>query len=192
MNPRSTVSFLDIVDHGMYLEQFNMAQNYFPSKARLHAHENEGFILTITPKEIQEIFQYFDEGQKGYLNKHECKCATVALLGKTPNPQEIIDLLGEEQYIILEQFTEFIKRKLKITVQIDRKFIMDAYSQFDTCGKGYISIKDCESVFKQVLEHIQLCDIHRAFCVADLDQDGQVTYQEFLQFMSGQSLKAFK
>lgn len=41
----------------------------------------------------REAFSMYDEGRKGWLSSHECKCAFTAVMGRKPSPIEISHLL---------------------------------------------------------------------------------------------------
>jgi EF-hand calcium-binding domain-containing protein 11 len=64
-------------------------------------------------KEIREAFETFDDGDKGYLNRHEYKYAILSLFGTKPSRSEV-EMIFQEGIILSDLKSNFLENKVNL------------------------------------------------------------------------------
>lgn len=91
---------------------------------------------------VREAFERFDEGAKGFLTRHEFKCAAVAVTGHKPSKFELCHFFGnsvlqeENSGFDLEQLSTFIAAEVQH--QHPEDHIRQVFKAFDIRGTIWI------------------------------------------------------
>ena len=149
-----------------------------------------------TARAVGAAFVRFDAGAKGYLTRHELRCAHIALLGHAPSRTELDAMApkkalaaGEGELpprsaagIELPQLCDFVARKLAL--QEPDEVVRRAFRCFDDGAKGYISQADLEAAVRRVAPHIAAHTVSLVFSQINAKSDGRVSYRDFHAMMS--------
>lgn len=139
---------------------------------------------------VHDTFALVDTNHKGYLTRHDLKCAIILLLGYTPSHIEINALLSAADCyspadrLTIDRFVPLLSRRIE---QLDTlHYYQQLFGVFDVDGRGFIRRDDwlrvCGSVtVAGAVDRDMLCSV---FDVCDVDGDGVVSYREFDRLMS--------
>jgi len=135
---------------------------------------------------IERCFGDFDEGGKGWLSKEDLKVAMTALFGFRPTKYEVNRILSaakesSDGAVTLDFFANCMLEKLRGHDEEDE--IRQMYMAFDVGCRGFLTLKDAVSVFKEVAPWVPLRTVEVAFSVADKNGDGRVGFAEFTRVM---------
>ena len=133
-------------------------------------------------------FARFDSGAKGYLTRHELRCAHIALLGHALSLTELDSLVPKRSGsgampsgLTLPQLIDLVTRKLAL--QEPEELVRRAFRAFDQRANGYVSLADLEAAVQRVAPQLPRHTVALAFAQLDADCDGRVAYRDFLQMM---------
>ena len=150
------------------------------SEGRKHAHLTEEELA-----EFQEIFNLVDLDKGGTISKDELK-QLMNTLGLKPTQEELnqmvdeIDADGNGEI----DFPEFLTMMLrKMNEGNPEKELMDVFMVFDKDGSGTISPDELRSAMRVIGEKLTDDEIEDAIKLADTSGDGEVDYDEFIQFV---------
>eukprot|EP00826_Nyctotherus_ovalis_P005428 TRINITY_DN11224_c0_g2_i15.p3 TRINITY_DN11224_c0_g2~~TRINITY_DN11224_c0_g2_i15.p3 ORF type:complete len:117 (-),score=40.10 TRINITY_DN11224_c0_g2_i15:473-823(-) len=107
-------------------------------------------------------------------------------VGYTPNRQQVKEMIGKldtakKGYVTLEEFSEVLKpREIKGDV---RNEATTAFAKMNADKSGKISFGDLKRVLMELGENLSDEQIKAMIQVADKDNDGQVSYAEFMDMM---------
>mmetsp|Transcript_6240 Transcript_6240/g.7161 ORF Transcript_6240/g.7161 Transcript_6240/m.7161 type:complete len:169 (+) Transcript_6240:96-602(+) len=135
---------------------------------------------------IKDSFQRFDQDSKGWLSRHELKCAMASLTGVKPTKVEVENILhrvAEGGPVDLPIFEKYMQDKLK-HVDPDET-VRQLFKAFDVRCVGYVSRESLHSLFAEALPHIPATVIDEVFYEVDMDCDGRVGCEEFEVLMRG-------
>ena len=145
---------------------------------------------SIIQQHVLETFPVVDSGHKGYLTRHDLRCAVILLLGYTPSHIEISALLTTagcrtpSERLTLDRFVPLLTRRIE--QQDTLQYYQQLFAAFDTEGRGFIRRDDfmrvCQCV--TVKGAVDRSMLERLFDVCDVDGDGVVSYREFDRLMS--------
>ena len=139
---------------------------------------------------VQDTFILLDTTHKGYLTRHDLKCAIILLLGYTPSHIELTALLTTAgchpptQQLTLDRFLPLLTRRIQ---QHDTlQYYQQLFGAFDSDNNGFIRRTDFIQVCLSVTPPgaIDRPMLDALFGVCDGDGDGVVSYREFDRLMS--------
>lgn len=165
-------------------------------------------------QEIKEAFELFDTDRDGAVDYHELKVAMRAL-GFDLEKAEVLKLLRDHDktnsgLLEWEHFNRISKSApsshilyrsvyltpscviaLSVSEKIASRDPMDeirkAFSLFDDDGSGKISLRNLKRVAKELGETLDDNELQAMIDEFDLDEDGEINEQEFIQIMMDDS-----
>ena len=136
--------------------------------------------------EFKEAFNFFDKDCDGFITTKELEIV-MRSLGHNPTQEEIDELIklydkDESGTIDLDEFIDLMNNKLK--EQQEEQVLLESFQLFDRDGDGLISVEDLKYVFKAIGEKLEEELINQLKQQGCVDQDGNITYQEFVRIMT--------
>ncbi|AYO42101.1 Cell division control protein 31 [Malassezia restricta CBS 7877] len=136
-------------------------------------------------QEIREAFDLFDTDKDGAIDYHELKVAMRAL-GFDLKKAEVLDILRENDpsgtgLLDWPAFNRLMTER--IAARDPREEILRAFALFDEDHTGKISLRNLKRVAKELGESLDDEELQAMIDEFDLDQDGEIDEQEFLQIM---------
>ena len=142
---------------------------------------NEGDI-----KKLKESFQAIDDNNDGMLSLDEMKKAISLNKGITcSNVEEIFKSIDTDNSGVIN-YTEFIAASLDKRIYLKEEKLKDAFKLFDSDGSGKISKSEIATILKD--EH-DSAEIDKIFNKYDLNKDGEIDFEEFLNMMKDELSK---
>ena len=142
---------------------------------------NEGDI-----KKLKESFQAIDDNNDGMLSLDEMKKAISLNKGITcSNVEEIFKSIDTDNSGVIN-YTEFIAASLDKRIYLKEEKLKDAFKLFDSDGSGKISKSEIANILKD--EH-DSGEIDKIFDKYDLNKDGEIDFEEFLNMMKDELSK---
>ena len=121
-------------------------------------------------KEVQELCKKF-----GKLEKNEDENLKNLFTSITKEyDQKLVD---EENFL---KIYKLILKERKIVA--DAKSVMEAFKMFDRDGNGKISVEEMKYILASLGESYSEKEVDEVFKEADLNKDGNIDYDEFVQF----------
>ncbi|KAG4304970.1 hypothetical protein PORY_001645 [Pneumocystis oryctolagi] len=135
--------------------------------------------------EIKEAFELFDSDKDGVIDYHGLKIAMRAL-GFEAEKGEVLDILRENGkngrgVIMYEDFARVMTEKILERDPLDE--IKRAYALFADEQTGKINIRNLRRIAKELGENIDDQELIAMIDEFDLDQDGEINEQEFINIM---------
>ncbi|PWN42169.1 putative CDC31-spindle pole body component, centrin [Ceraceosorus guamensis] len=134
--------------------------------------------------EIKEAFELFDTDKDGAIDYHELKVAMRAL-GFDLKKAEVLKILRDhdrgEGVIQWEDFLRVMSERIAMRDPMDE--IRRAFALFDDDGSGKISLRNLKRVAKELGESLDEDELQAMIDEFDLDGDGEISEQEFIQIM---------
>ncbi|KAH7104959.1 Ca2+-binding EF-hand superfamily protein [Auriculariales sp. MPI-PUGE-AT-0066] len=137
-------------------------------------------------QEIKEAFELFDTNKDGALDYHELKVAMRAL-GTDLKKPEVLKLLRDHDKTgdSLLVYDDFLKVMTERILERDpHEEIRRAFNIFDEDKTGKISFKNLRRVAKELGEVLDDDEIQAMIDEFDLDNDGEISLNEFIAIMS--------
>ena len=142
--------------------------------------------------ELRGAFDVFDSQKLGYVKYRETK-ELMRALGFQVNKQEVRDLFRLYERDVETEGLEFFEfREImmdKVLERDPREEHRKAFRLFDKDGSGKISLRDMRLLARQIGEKVTdetLLDMIDEF---DLDGDGEIDMEEFLQIMANDDVE---
>ena len=135
--------------------------------------------------EYKNIFDMFDEDHSGRISSVELG-HVMEQLGEHPT-KEVLDAMVREADADGDgeiNFHEFLLMMAKKD-STDKDEIMSAFEMFDKNKDGFISADELRTVMESLGEMLTEADIDNMMKVADQDDDGRVSFEEFAFMMRG-------
>eukprot|EP00743_Colponemidia_sp_Colp-15_P000950 GILK01001049.1.p1 GENE.GILK01001049.1~~GILK01001049.1.p1 ORF type:complete len:186 (+),score=51.18 GILK01001049.1:49-558(+) len=135
--------------------------------------------------EIKEAFDLFDTDGSGTIDAKELKVALRAL-GFEPKKEELKKLISDidKDGTGAIDFNEFLEiMTAKMSERDSKEEILKAFRLFDSEDCGKITLKDLQRVARELGENMTDEELREMITEADLDQDGAVNEEEFLNIM---------
>lgn len=136
--------------------------------------------------EFKEAFSLFDQDGDGTITTVELD-TIMQSLGQNPTEAELQDMINEVDAdgngsINFPEFLTMMARKMK---DIDSaQEIKETFRVFDMEGKGYISAAELRNPMTNLGEKLTDEEVNEMMREADIDGDGQINYEEFVQMMT--------
>lgn len=135
-------------------------------------------------------------------------------LGQNPTEQELLDMINEVDFdgsgtIDFPEFCQMMKRMNKVShynqsweiyetlvthlkkkrnqQENDSEMIREAFRVFDRDGNGYITAEEFRYFMTHMGEQFTDAEVDEIMIEVDIDGDGQINYEEFVQMMAGAS-----
>ena len=138
--------------------------------------------------EFQEAFSIFDKYGDGTIATKELG-KLMRSLGSSFTDTELQDMIIEIDMdgsgtIYFPEFLTMMARTLK---DIDNEEeIREAFRSFDELGNGLLSAAQLRHVLTTVGDKLTNEEVDELFEVVDIDNDGQIDYEEFVTMMMNQ------
>ena len=157
--------------------------------------ENE-FIQSLSEEEIcelREAFNIFDVNSDGTINKDQLNLLLFSLK-QYPTKEELEDILKAEGYDKLDQinFGQFLKimGKRMNTKKVDEDiYFRNLFDSMDRNKNGMISIHEIRYIILHSNEDISEKELELLMNNVDSDNDGLISFEEFLSFMKNWKFK---
>jgi calmodulin len=135
--------------------------------------------------EFRSAFEVFDRDKDGKISKKELG-TVMRNLGQNPTEVELTEMINEVDIdgngtIDFREFLGLMVRKIKETEMDDE--LIEAFKVFDYNGNGYITVQELRNVMLTLGEYLTSDEVDELVKEADLDNDGQINYEEFIKLM---------
>lgn len=136
--------------------------------------------------ELKEAFDEFDKDGSGTITTKEL-LPVLRSIGQNPTEDEILGLVIEydvngDGTIDFDEFIEMMTKHTQETVDQTAE-MREAFKIFDRDGNGYIDLKELKTVITRMGEPLSDKEAEEIFRVADLNGDGKLDYDEFVQMI---------
>ena len=137
-------------------------------------------------KKLKESFQAIDDNNDGMLSLQEMKKAISKNKGITcSNVEEIFKSIDTDNSGVIN-YTEFIAASLDKRIYLQEEKLKDAFKLFDSDGSGKISKSEIANILKADNNSTEVENIFKKY---DLNKDGEIDFDEFLQMMKDDLVK---
>ena len=131
---------------------------------------------------LQEAFNVFDKDNDGSITIKELRTA-MRSLGYNPSAEELQDLIREYDKddsgtIELNEFMKLMTNKIKEQEEVNQ--LIEMFEVFDRNGDGLLSKDEIKNLFDSINEEISDEILEEFIKEADLDNDGKINFQEFV------------
>jgi Ca2+-binding EF-hand superfamily protein len=136
---------------------------------------------------IHELFNSLDHKSSGELDVKQCIYLFRLLLIPIDNEEQFqlvmnqVDLDNNGK-ISFQEFLILLSQKMNNAQNIN--FILETFKYFDKDNDGIINIKDLSKIFLHLGEQFNEQQLKEMLLDIDYDQDGYVTFQDFIQMTS--------
>ena len=133
-----------------------------------------------------EIFNEFDTDGNGYITREELSNVMVQL-GQKPTDDELMEMIREvdddlDGQINIDEFMHLMARKMKDTTDTDEE-LAQGFDQFDKNKDKSICIDDLRALMEELGEALTDEDLNDMIRVADLDETGRISFDEFTKVL---------
>lgn len=134
-------------------------------------------------EEFRHVFELFDKNGDGSIDANEIG-QVMRSLGMNPTNKEIADLIAEvdkngNQRLDFQEFVAFMSKHWHERDQ--EAELRDAFRLFDRDNSGYITINELKQVMINMGEKLNQEELEDMMREADVNRDGKLDYQEFVQ-----------
>ena len=134
---------------------------------------------------FKEAFNLFDKDGKGFINTNEL-ASVLRSLGQNNTEAELQEMISEidsddNGFIDFPEFLTMMARKMKENNNIKDE-IHEIFKVFDKEGNGFISVAELSHVMTSLGEELTEEEVKEMIKEADIDGDGQVSYEDFKKF----------
>eukprot|EP00092_Neocalanus_flemingeri_P091157 GFUD01115535.1.p1 GENE.GFUD01115535.1~~GFUD01115535.1.p1 ORF type:complete len:153 (+),score=53.11 GFUD01115535.1:136-594(+) len=135
--------------------------------------------------DFREAFTLFDKDDDGIITIKELG-TVMRSLGQTPTEDELQDMINvvdiDENGTI--EFVEFLSMMARKMREPDRdEGLQNTFRVFDKDGNGFISPAELRHVMTNLGVKLTNEEVDEMISEADMNKDGQVDYQEFVNMM---------
>ncbi|KAH3853236.1 calmodulin-A-like [Dreissena polymorpha] len=139
--------------------------------------------------EFKEAFSLFDKDGDGTISSTELG-TVMRSLGGNPTEAELQDMINEVDAdgSGMIEFPEFLTMMVRNMRDIDTvEDLRQAFNVFDKDGTGKISAAELRHVMSNLGEKLTEEEVDEMLREADVDGDGEINYEEFVQLMMSTS-----
>ena len=145
-------------------------------------------VENLTDEKIMEFkaaFELFDKDRNGKITSKELG-TVMRGLGQNPTEEELKQMIREVDLdgngtIDFKEFLCLMVKKMKDT-DTDEE-LLEAFKVFDRDGNGFITSHELRNIMNSLGENLSPEEIEEMIKEADLDNDGQIDYEEFVKMM---------
>ena len=145
-------------------------------------------VENLTDEKIMEFkaaFELFDKDRNGKITSKELG-TVMRGLGQNPTEEELKQIIREVDLdgngtIDFKEFLCLMVKKMKDT-DTDEE-LLEAFKVFDRDGNGFITSHELRNIMNSLGEGLSPEEIEEMIKEADLDNDGQIDYEEFVKMM---------
>ena len=145
-------------------------------------------VENLTDEKIMEFkaaFELFDKDRNGKITSKELG-TVMRGLGQNPTEEELKQMIREVELdgngtIDFKEFLCLMVKKMKDT-DTDEE-LLEAFKVFDRDGNGFITSHELRNIMNSLGENLSPEEIEEMIKEADLDNDGQIDYEEFVKMM---------
>jgi len=135
--------------------------------------------------EFREAFALFDKDGDGRITAVELG-TVMRSLGQNPTEADLRDIIHEvddnnDLTIDFDEFLSMLQKKMKDADQ--EAELREAFRVFDRDGNGFISASELRHVMTNLGEKLTDEEVDEMIHEADLNGDGMVNYEEFVNLM---------
>lgn len=143
----------------------------------------------------QNSFIVIDKDGDGIINSQDL-LDVMKSLGGNPTEAEVQEMIHEvdEEGKGAINFNEFLKvmaQKLQVANDEDED-IIEAFKVFDLDRDGFVSVDEMKSVLSSFGLSLPRNEIEDMFASVDIDNDGQLNFEEFAELMKFSSIFALE
>ncbi|XP_008197239.1 neo-calmodulin isoform X2 [Tribolium castaneum] len=175
------------------------AVNKTAKKTKKGKHHQHDLIVTINlteyglsedqVAEFKEAFMLFDKDEDGTITMAELG-VVMRSLGQRPTETELRDMVNEVDQdgngtIEFNEFLQMMSKKLKDADGEEE--LKEAFRVFDKNNDGLISSNELRHVMTSLGERLSEEEVDDMIKEADLDGDGQVNYEEFVNILTAKN-----
>ncbi|MED6145816.1 translation elongation factor EF1B gamma [Stylosanthes scabra] len=136
--------------------------------------------------DLKEAFGLFDKDGDGCITVEEL-ATVIRSLDQNPSEEELQDMITEVDAdgngtIEFDEFLNLMAKKIKDTDDAEEE-LKEAFKVFDKDQNGFISASELRHVMINLGEKLTDEEVEQMIKEADLDGDGQVNYDEFVNMM---------
>eukprot|EP01121_Diplochlamys_sp_Union-15-3_P010048 TRINITY_DN2777_c0_g1_i1.p1 TRINITY_DN2777_c0_g1~~TRINITY_DN2777_c0_g1_i1.p1 ORF type:complete len:150 (+),score=46.84 TRINITY_DN2777_c0_g1_i1:53-502(+) len=135
--------------------------------------------------EFKEAFSLFDKDGDGAITTKELG-TVMRSLGQNPTEADLEEMIKEvdQDKSGTIDFPEFLTMMAKQMKNEDtEEEIREAFKVFDKDGNGFISAAELRHVMTNLGEKLSEEEVDEMIKEADVDNDGQINYEEFVKMM---------
>ncbi|KAI9289197.1 hypothetical protein BC943DRAFT_316191 [Umbelopsis sp. AD052] len=131
--------------------------------------------------EIEQVFQDFDPGETGILER-ESAIEAICVLG-APGGKKLVELMDPENngFVTYDNFSDIVLRALTDRGMDDT--VQQAFDLFDKEQNGQFTFEAFKKVAGTVGEDWNMTELREMFDIADKNQDGFIDQNEFMDVM---------
>ncbi len=138
--------------------------------------------------EIRTLFAKCDEDGSGAITKDELGSIFKAL-GQNFSDKERIEMmknidLNEDGFVTFNEFLSLYKKHVLFKVQEEK--LREAFKICDYDGNEFVTLDELKRVVNMVGENLNEEQIIKMIKKVDIDGDGKINFEEFIQLMKNQ------
>ena len=135
--------------------------------------------------EFRAAFELFDKDRDGAITTKELG-TVMRNLGQNPSEEELKQMIREVDLdgsgtIDFKEFLCLMVKKMKGNDTEEE--LLEAFKVFDRDGNGYITSHELRHIMTNLGEGLTPEEVEEMIREADLDNDGQIDYDEFVKMM---------
>lgn len=136
---------------------------------------------------IKQAFSLFDKNGDGKINTKELG-TVMESLGENPTEAELKEMISEVDTdgsgtIEWSEFLKMMKERKK-EEEFNEEELSDVFKVFDKDNSGFISASELKEVSSKLGRNLTDEDVKEMMKETDLDEDGKISYEEFVKLMS--------
>jgi len=135
--------------------------------------------------EFRAAFELFDKDKDGTITTNELG-TIMRNMGHNPTEDELNNMVGEIDLdgngtLDFNEFLGLMVIKMRDSKEGDE--LMEAFKVFDRDGNGYITSLELRLIMHNLGEEIAEDEVDLMIREADIDNDGQIDYEEFVKMI---------
>lgn len=136
---------------------------------------------------IKQAFSLFDKNGDGKITTKELG-TVMESLGENPTEAELKEMISEVDTdgsgtIEWSEFLKMMKERKK-EGEFNEEELRDVFKVFDKDNSGFISASELKEVSSKLGRNLTDEDVKEMMKETDLDEDGKISYEEFVKLMN--------